>query len=202
MTETPALLILVAAVFTNNILLASFLGMCSFLACSARVETALGLGAAVTFVMACTTLLNYAIYWGILVEGAPLCGADLTHLSFIIFIAVIAGFVQFVEMFIERVSPSLHSALGIFLPLITVNCAILGVSLFMVIRDYSFAQAAGNGIGSGLGWALAIVIMAGLRQKMGYSDVPSPFRGVAIAMIITGVMAMAFMGFAGMVSIH
>ena len=153
-----------------------------------------------TFVMTCTTILDYAIYWGVLVEGAPLCGTDLTHLTFIVFIAVIAGFVQFVEMFIERVSPRLHCALGIFLPLITVNCAILGASIFMVIREYSFAQAAGFGAGSGLGWALAIVLMAGLRQKMGYSDVPKPFRGVAIAMIVTGVMAMAFMGYAGMVA--
>jgi len=202
MGGTPALIILVAAIFTNNILLSNFLGMCSFLACSRRIDTALGLGAAVTFVTALTTILNYAIYHGILVEGAPLCSADLTHLTFIVFIAVIAAFVQFVEMFLERFSPRLYFALGIFLPLITVNCAILGASLFMVIRSYSFYQTLGFGFGAGIGWALAILLMAGLRKKMTYSDVPRPFQGVAIAMVITGVMAMAFMGFAGMVSIQ
>jgi len=211
MTGPSALTILVAAVFTNNILLANFLGMCSFLACSRRIGTAVGLGAAVIFVMTCTTALNYAIYYGVLISAeqaaemgrsAPLLSMDLTHLTFIVFIAVIAAFVQFVEMFIERFSPKLYHALGIFLPLITVNCAILGASLFFVIRKYAFLQTLGFGIGAGLGWALAIVLMAGLRQKMGYSNVPRAFRGVAIAMIITGVMAMAFMGFAGMVNIQ
>jgi len=200
--ETPALLILIAAIFTNNILLANFLGMCSFIACSKQIPTALGLGTAVTFVMTATTALNYFIYHGVLVEGAPLCSMDLTALTFIIFIAVIAAFVQFVEMFIERFSPTLYYALGIFLPLITVNCAILGAALFMVIRKYTFTQSIGFGLGGGLGWALAIVLFAGLRKKMGYSNIPRPFQGVAIAMIITGVMAMAFMGFAGMVSIQ
>ena len=202
MSETPALLILVAAILTNNILLANFLGMCSFLACSKQVGTAVGLGTAVTFVMTCTTTLNYAIYHGVLVKDAPLCATDLTPLTFIVFIAVIAAFVQFVEMFVERFSPTLYYALGIFLPLITVNCAILGAALFMVIRGYSFTQTVGFGVGAGVGWALAIILMAGLRQKMGYSDIPRPFQGVAIAMIITGAMAMAFMGFAGMVSIQ
>jgi Na+-transporting NADH:ubiquinone oxidoreductase subunit E len=196
------LIIIVAAIFTNNILLASFLGMCSFLACSAKIETALGLGAAVIFVMTCTTAINYGIYYGVLVENAPLLKTDLTYLQFIIFIAVIAAFVQFVEMFVERFSPVLYHALGIFLPLITVNCAILGASLFMIIRRYSLAQSVGFGFGGGVGWALAITLMAGLRQKMGYSHIPKPFQGVAIIMIITGVMAMAFMGFAGMVSIQ
>ncbi|NQT19289.1 MAG: NADH:ubiquinone reductase (Na(+)-transporting) subunit E [Planctomycetes bacterium] len=196
------LIIIVAAIFTNNILLASFLGMCSFLACSAKIETALGLGAAVIFVMTCTTAINYGIYYGVLVENAPLLKTDLTYLQFIIFIAVIAAFVQFVEMFVERFSPALYHALGIFLPLITVNCAILGASLFMIIRRYSLAQSVGFGFGGGVGWALAITLMAGLRQKMGYSHIPKPFQGVAIIMIITGVMAMAFMGFAGMVSIQ
>lgn len=202
MNETHALVILIAAIFTNNILLSNFLGMCSFLACSKQIDTAVGLGAAVTFVTVCTTVLNYAIYHVVLVADAPLCSTDLTHLTFIIFIAVIAAFVQFVEMFIERFSPKLYYALGIFLPLITVNCAILGVSLFMVIRKYTLAQTVGFGFGAGLGWALAIILMAGLRKKMGYSDVPRPFQGVAMTMIITGVMAMAFMGFAGMVSIQ
>ena len=196
MSETSALTILIAAIFTNNILLSSFLGMCSFLACSRQIRTAVGLGAAVIFVMTGTTCLNYVIYHGLLV---PL---RIDHLTFIVFIAVIAAFVQFVEMFIERFSPRLYYALGIFLPLITVNCAILGVSLFLVIRKYTFLQSFGFGLGAGLGWALAIILMAGLRQKMGYSDVPRPFQGVAISMIVTGVMAMAFMGFAGMVVIQ
>ena len=196
MSETPALIILLAAIFTNNILLSNFLGMCSFLACSRQIDTALGLGAAVTFVLTCTTVLNYVIYHGVLVPW------ELTHLTFIVFIAVIAAFVQFVEMFVERFSPKLYFALGIFLPLITVNCAILGASLFMMIREYSFAQTLGFGVGAGLGWALAIVLMAGLRHKMGYSNIPRPFQGLAITMIVTGVMALAFMGFAGMVSIQ
>ena len=196
MSETSALIIIIAAIFTNNILLSNFLGMCSFLACSQLIATATGLGMAVTFVMTCTTTLNYVIYHYVLLPW----GID--HLTFIVFIAVIASFVQFVEMFVERFSPKLYYALGIFLPLITVNCAILGAALFMVIRQYSLIQSVGFGFGAGVGWALAIVLMAGLRKKMGYSDVPRPFEGVAIAMIITGVMAMAFMGFAGMVSIQ
>ena len=196
MSETPALVILFAAILTNNILLSSFLGMCSFLACSRTMDAAVGLGIAVVFVMSCTTVLNFVIYHFVLM---PL---ELQHLTFIVFIAVIAAFVQFVEMFVERFSPKLYFSLGIFLPLITVNCAILGASLFMVIRSYSFLQSAGFGVGAGLGWALAIVLMAGLRQKMAYSNIPRPFRGVAIIMVVTGVMAMTFMGFAGMVSIQ
>lgn len=195
-TETPALIILIAAILTNNILLTNFLGMCSFLACSGQIGTALGLGTAVTFVLSFTTALNYVLYHFLLV---PL---GLEFLTFIVFIAVIAAFVQFVEMFIERFSPKLYFALGIFLPLITVNCAILGASLFMLTRSYSFWQSLGFGFGAGVGWALAIVLIAGLRQKMNYSNVPQPFQGVAITMIITGVMAMTFMGFAGMVSIQ
>lgn len=196
MSETSAFVILFAAIFTNNILLTNFLGMCSFIACSGQISTSLGLGTAVTFVMAMTTMLNYVIYHFVL---APL---GLEHLTFIIFIAVIAAFVQFVEMFIERFSPKLYFALGIFLPLITVNCAILGASLFMIIRKYSFFQSVGFGLGAGIGWAVAIVLLAGLRQKMRYSNIPEPFQGVPIAMIVTGVLAMAFMGFAGMVSIQ
>jgi Na+-transporting NADH:ubiquinone oxidoreductase subunit E len=196
MSETSAIVILIAAVFTNNILLSNFLGMCSFIACSSQVGTALGLGTAVTFVMTMTTAINYAVYYGILV---PL---GLGHLQFIVFIAVIAAFVQLVEMVVERFSPKLYFALGIFLPLITVNCAILGASLFAVIRNYTFIQTVGYGFGAGLGWLVAIVLMAGLKQKTRYSDVPKPFEGVPIAMIITCVMAMAFMGFAGMVTIQ
>ncbi|MBT4818701.1 MAG: NADH:ubiquinone reductase (Na(+)-transporting) subunit E [Lentisphaerae bacterium] len=196
MTQTHALVILFAAVFTNNILLSNFLGMCSFIACSRQVDTALGLGAAVAFVTASTTILNYTIYHWVLVPW------NIDHLALIVFIMVIAAFVQFVEMFVERFSPTLYCALGVFLPLITVNCAILGASLFMVIRDYSFAQSVGFGLGAGLGWALAILLIAGLRQKMTYSRVPKPFQGVAITMLITGIMAMAFMGFTGMVTIE
>jgi len=196
MSDTSALTILIAAIFTNNILLSNFLGMCSFLACSRQISTAMGLGVAVTFVLTGTTGLNYLIYHYLLV---PL---HIEHLTFIVFIAVIAAFVQFVEMFVERFSPRLYHALGIFLPLITVNCAILGASLFLVIRKYTFVQSIGFGFGAGVGFALAIILLAGLRKKMHYSNVPVPFRGVAIAMVITGVMAMAFMGFAGMVNIQ
>jgi Na+-transporting NADH:ubiquinone oxidoreductase subunit E len=196
MNGPSPLVILIAAIFTNNILLANFLGMCSFIACSRQIGTSLGLGTAVTFVMVTTTAINYVVYHHVLV---PL---HIEHLTFIVFIAVIAAFVQFVEMFVERFSLKLYFALGIFLPLITVNCAILGASLFMIIREYTFMQTLGFGFGAGVGWAVAIILMSGLRQKMRYSDVPKPFEGVPIAMIITGVMAMAFMGFAGMVSIQ
>ena len=191
MSETSALVILIAAIFTNNILLSNFLGMCSFVACSRQISTAAGLGVAVTFVLTGTISLNYVIYHYVL---GPL---GLEHLNFIVFIAVIAAFVQFVEMFIERFSPKLYFSLGIFLPLITVNCAILGASLFMVIRNYTFIQTLGFGFGAGVGFTLAIVLIAGLRKRTHYSDIPRPFQGVAITMIITGVMAMAFMAFAG-----
>jgi Na+-transporting NADH:ubiquinone oxidoreductase subunit E len=196
MDETSVWVIFIAAIFTNNILLTNFLGMCSFIACSGQIKTSLGLGTAVIFVMVLTTIINYAVYHGILV---PL---GLGHLQFIVFIAVIAAFVQLVEMIVERFSPKLYFALGIFLPLITVNCAILGASLFMIIRNYSFLQSVGFGLGAGIGWLVAIVLLAGLRQKMRYSHIPQCFKGVAIAMIVTGVLAMAFMGFAGMVSIQ
>jgi len=196
MNDSSALLIFVAAVFTNNILLTYFLGMCSFLACSREFPTAVGLGVAVTFVMTATTVINYLVYQYVLVPY------DLGHLQFVVFIAVIAAFVQLVEMFLERFSPRLYYALGIFLPLITVNCAILGAALFMVNFGYTFFQSVGFGAGAGVGWALAIVLMAGLRQKMRYANIPAPFQGVAVTMIVTGVMALAFMGFAGMVSIQ
>lgn len=196
MNETSAFVIFIAAIFTNNILLANFLGMCPFIGCSKQISTAIGLGTAVTFVSFSTAMINYAVYHYVL---APL---GLVHLQYIVFIAVIAAFVQFVEMFVERFSPKLYFALGIFLPLITVNCAILGSSLFLIIRQYSFVQSVGFGLGGGLGWMLAIVLMAGLRQKMRYSDIPKPFDGVPVAMIVTGVLAMAFMGFAGMVTIQ
>jgi Na+-transporting NADH:ubiquinone oxidoreductase subunit E len=188
--------ILFGSIFTNNILLASFLGMCSFLVCSNRIETALGLGTALTFVVFFTTMIDYLIYHLILV---PL---GLEFLSLIIFIAVIAGFVQFVEMFVARYSPPLYYALGIFLPLITVNCVVLAASLFMVLRTYSFVQTVFYGLGAGLGWALAIVMMAGLRQKMGYSNIPAGLRKTGILFLTAGVIAMTFMGFSGMLSIQ
>ncbi len=194
MNPTPLWALLVASIFTNNILFASFLGMCSFLVCSNRIDTAIGLGTAVTFVLSCTTVLNHIIYHYVLV---PL---QLEFLAFIIFIAVIAAFVQFVEMFVERFSPQLYYALGIFLPLITVNCAILGASLFMVIRDYGLTQSVFYGFGAGLGWFLAITLMAGLREKMGYSNIPVALRGTGIVMLVAGVIAMTFMGFAGMLN--
>ncbi|MDD4016536.1 MAG: Rnf-Nqr domain containing protein [Kiritimatiellae bacterium] len=196
MQELGFFAILFSAVFTNNILLTNYLGMCSFLGCSREIKTALGLGSAVIFVTAATSVLNWLVYACILV---PL---DLVYLRFIVFIVVIAAFVQLVEMIIERVSEPLYNALGIFLPLITVNCAILGVSLFMVIREYTFKQAAAYGLGSGVGWALAIIAMAGIRQRLTQrSRIPRGLEGPGIALIIAGTMALAFMGFNGMINL-
>jgi Na+-transporting NADH:ubiquinone oxidoreductase subunit E len=184
-----------AAIFTNNILLTNYLGMCSFLAVSREVKTSVGLGMAVIFVLAVTSVLNWLAYQYILV---PL---DLLYLRFIVFIVIIAAFVQLIEMIIERVSDTLYASLGIFLPLITVNCAILGVSLFMVIRDYNLISSFFYGLGSGIGWALAIISMAGIRQKMKRSRVPKGLSGAGIALVIAGIMALAFMGFSGMINI-
>ncbi len=184
-----------AAIFTNNILLTNYLGMCSFLAVSREVSTSAGLGTAVVFVMTATSVLNWLAYRYILV---PL---DLVYIRYIVFIVIIAAFVQLVEMVIERVSDKLYAALGIFLPLITVNCAILGVSLFMVIRNYTFVNSLFYGLGSGIGWALAIMAMAGIRQKMVRSRVPKGLAGAGITLIIAGIMALAFMGFSGMIKI-
>ncbi len=183
-----------AAVFTNNILLTNYLGMCSFLGASREIKTASGLGTAVVFVMAITSALNWLVYNYLLLPFG------LEYLRFIIFIVVIAAFVQLAEMIIERVSQRLYHALGIFLPLITVNCAILGVSLFMVIRSYGFWQSFAYGAGSGVGWALAILAMAGIRQKMAKSKIPRGLEGAGIALIIAGIMALAFIGFNGMIS--
>lgn len=182
-----------SAIFTQNILLTYYLGMCSFLAISRQVKASVGLGAAVVFVMTCTSALNWLVYYYILV---PL---DLVYLRFIVFIVVIAAFVQIVEMIIERVSDSLYAALGIFLPLITVNCAILGACLFMIIREQNFIQSIVYGCGSGVGWMLAILCMAGIRQKMRRSRVPKGLEGAGIALVIAGVMALAFMGFSGVI---
>mgnify|MGYP001313220952 CR=1 FL=1 len=186
-----AVVICFAAMFTGNILLTTFLGMCSFLACSREVKTAVGLGAAVVFVMTCTTILNWVMYWLVLV---PL---HIEFYRYILFIIVIAAFVQFIEMVIERYSPPLYYTLGIFLPLITVNCAILGAALFMVIRKYTFIETIGYGFGSGVGWMLAIVSMAGIRQKMAVNRIPKGLQGPGITLIIAGLMALGFIGFTG-----
>ena len=181
--------------------LAFFLGMCSFLAVSKKVETAMGLGAAVVFVLGITTPLNWALYNFILREGAlAWAGApdsDLSFLTFMSLIGTIAASVQVVEMALDKYAPSLYASLGIFLPLIAVNCAILGASLFMVERDYSFAESAVFGFGSGFGWMLAIMALAAVREKLRYSNVPAPLRGLGITFIITGLMAIGFMAFAG-----
>ena len=184
-----------AAIFTNNILLTNYLGMCSFLAVSREVDTSVGPGWAVVFVMTATSALNWLAYHFILVPFG------LTYLRFVVFIVIIAAFVQLVEMIIDRVSDKLYIALGIFLPLITVNCAILGVSLFMVIREYTFVNSVFFGLGSGIGWMVAIIAMAGIRQKMARSRVPRALTGAGIALIIAGIMALAFMGFSGMLKI-
>jgi len=191
----------VKSIFVENILLAYFLGMCSFLACSRKVETAAGLGVAVIFVMTITAPVNWLVKHFLLQKGALAWAgfpeADLSFLTFIAFIAVIAAIVQIVEMVVDRYSPRLYAALGIFLPLIAVNCAILGASLFMAEREYSFAQTVVFGCGSGAGWALAILAMAAIRKKLWYSNVPGPLKGLGITMMITGLMALGFMCFAG-----
>ncbi|MCF7848511.1 MAG: NADH:ubiquinone reductase (Na(+)-transporting) subunit E [Kiritimatiellales bacterium] len=193
----------IKAIFVENILLAYFLGMCSFLACSKKVETATGLGFAVIFVLTITLPANWAIHHFLLAPGAlawinPNLGSlDLSFLNFICFIAVIASMVQLVEMILDKFFPKLYHALGIFLPLITVNCAILGGSLFMVEREYGFAASTVFGFSSGVGWALAICSMAAIRKKLRYSNIPPGLRGLGITMIITGLMAMAFMCFSG-----
>jgi len=193
----------VKAIFVENMALAFFLGMCSFLAVSKKVDTSLGLGAAVTFVLTVTTPLNYLVYNYLLKEGAltwlnpAWSSVDLSFVRFLAFIGSIAASVQVVEMTLDRYAPKLYSALGVFLPLIAVNCAILGGSLFMVERDYTFAESAVFGFGSGFGFLLAIVALAAIREKMVYSDVPRPLQGLGITFLVTGLMAIGFMAFAG-----
>jgi len=191
----------VKSIFIENIILAYFLGMCSFLACSKKVETAIGLGTAVTFVLGFTAPLNWLIYHWFLAPGAlswaGLPDVDLSFLSFVTFIAVIAAMVQIVEMAVDSFSQKLYAALGIFLPLIAVNCAILGGSLFLVERNYTLAESIVFGVGSGLGWALAIVVISAIRYKIRYSNIPQGLRGLGMTFIITGLMAMAFMAFSG-----
>ena len=197
----------VRSIFVDNMVFAFFLGMCSYLAVSKNVKTAIGLGLAVTFVELITLPVNYLLQTKVLGNGAIIEGVDLTFLAFILFIAVIAGIVQLVEMIVERFSPSLYASLGIFLPLIAVNCAIMGASLFMqqrIAMDANNSQAILNiwdsiayALGSGLGWMLAIVLFAAIREKMEYSIVPKPLRGLGIAFITVGLMALAFMCFSG-----
>jgi len=202
MLETYLSLVM-KTIFVENMALAFFLGMCSFLAVSKKVETAIGLGGAVIFVLGITCPMNQFLHEWLLAEGAlawispELATVDLSFLNFLVFIGTIAAMVQIVEMTLDRYSPALYNALGVFLPLIAVNCAILGASLFMVERDYNFSESAVYGIGSGIGWAMAVIALAAIREKMRYSDVPPALRGLGITFMLTGLMAIGFMAFAG-----
>ena len=193
--------LLLKAVFVENMALAFFLGMCTFLAVSKKISTAIGLGVAVIVVQVITVPANNLIYTYVLKEGAlswaGLPEVDLSFLGLISYIGIIAAMVQILEMFLDKYVPALYNALGVFLPLITVNCAILGGTLFMVERDYNFAESVTYGIGSGLGWALAITAMAGVREKLKYSDVPDGLQGLGITFITAGLMALGFMAFSG-----
>lgn len=195
--------IFVRSIFIDNMIFAYFLGMCSFLAVSKRVNTAFGLGMAVIFVLGVTVPINWIIQNKVLNEGAlawigpEFATMDLTFLQFIVFICVIAAMVQLTEMAVEKLSPALYGSLGIFLPLIAVNCAILGGALFMVQRPYNLVEASTYGLGSGVGWMLAIVALAGVREKMKYSNVPGPLRGLGITFILVGLMSFGFLSFLG-----
>lgn len=196
--------IFVRAIFVDNMIFAYFLGMCSYLAVSKKVKTAIGLGAAVTFVLAITVPLNWLVYNYFLKAGAmewtgiaALADIDLSFIGLIIYISVIAAFVQLIEMVIEKFSPALYAALGIFLPLIAVNCSILGGVLFMVGRPYNLGEATAFGLGSGIGWLLAVVALAAIREKLKYSNVPAPLRGLGITFIIVGLMSFGFLSFMG-----
>ncbi|MFV9997441.1 MAG: NADH:ubiquinone reductase (Na(+)-transporting) subunit E [Arsenophonus endosymbiont of Dermacentor nuttalli] len=187
----------VRAVFIENMALAFFLGMCTFLAVSKNVKTALGLGIAVTVVLGISVPANNLVYNFILRDGALIDGVDLSFLNFITFIGVIAALVQILEMILDRYFPALYNALGIFLPLITVNCAIFGGVSFMAQRDYNFSESIVYGFGSGIGWMLAIVLLASIREKMKYADIPSGLKGLGITFVTTGLMALGFMSFSG-----
>ncbi len=196
--------LLVRAVFIENMALAFFLGMCTFIAISKKIEAAIGLGIAVIVVLSITVPVNNLIYRYLLVEGAlswtgieSLKLVDLSFLGLLSYIGVIAAIVQIMEMFLDRYVPALYNALGVFLPLITVNCAILGAALFMVERDYNFGESAVYGFGAGLGWALAIVALAGIREKLKYSDMPEGLRGLGGVFMIVGLMSLGFMSFGG-----
>ena len=192
-TVTDLLVIFFASIFINNIALTYFLGICPFVAVSKEIPTASGMGMAVVFVIFMTTAINWPLYHLVLVPY------NVAFLQFLVFIVVIATFVQIVEIFIDRFSPVLYVSLGVFLPLITVNCAILGVSLFAIIREYTYLESLAFALGSGIGWAVAIVAMAGIRQKLQFSSIPKGLQGPGITLIIAGIMALAFMGFAGVV---
>ncbi|QJD70511.1 NADH:ubiquinone reductase (Na(+)-transporting) subunit E [Marinobacterium sp. LSUCC0821] len=191
----------VKAIFVENMALAFFLGMCTFLAISKKVQTALGLGISVVVVLAITTPVNNLLYNHLLREGALAWAGypevDLSFLGYISYIGVIAAIVQILEMFLDKFVPSLYNALGVFLPLITVNCAIMGAALFMVERDYTFSESVVYGTGAGVGWALAITALAGIREKLKYSDVPPGLRGLGITFITVGLMSLGFMSFSG-----
>ncbi|WP_191602825.1 NADH:ubiquinone reductase (Na(+)-transporting) subunit E [Marinomonas algicola] len=191
----------IKAVFVENMALAFFLGMCTFLALSKKVETAIGLGIAVVVVLAITVPLNNLIYKNLLADGAlewaGMPGVDLSFLGLLSYIGVIAAIVQILEMTLDKYMPALYNALGVFLPLITVNCAIMGASLFMVERDYNFGESVVYGVGAGIGWALAIAALAGIREKLKYSDVPAGLRGLGITFITVGLMSLGFMSFSG-----
>ncbi|KZN13368.1 MULTISPECIES: NADH:ubiquinone reductase (Na(+)-transporting) subunit E [Marinomonas] len=191
----------VKAVFVENMALAFFLGMCTFLALSKKVETAIGLGIAVIVVLAITVPLNNVLYKNLLADGAlewaGYGNVDLSFLGLLSYIGVIAAVVQILEMTLDKYMPALYNALGVFLPLITVNCAIMGASLFMVERDYNFSESLVYGVGAGVGWALAIAALAGIREKLKYSDVPAGLRGLGITFITVGLMSLGFMSFSG-----
>ncbi|WP_020679753.1 NADH:ubiquinone reductase (Na(+)-transporting) subunit E [Marinobacterium rhizophilum] len=191
----------VKAVFVENMALAFFLGMCTFLAISKKVQTAIGLGIAVIVVLAITTPINNLVFNHLLREGALAWAGypdvDLSFLGYISYIGVIAAIVQILEMFLDKFVPALYNALGVFLPLITVNCAIMGAALFMVERDYNFSESVVYGVGAGTGWALAITALAGIREKLKYSDVPAGLRGLGITFITVGLMSLGFMSFSG-----
>jgi len=191
----------VTAVFIDNMALVYFLGMCTFIAISKKVETAIGLGIAVVVVLTITVPVNNLIYFYLLKDGAlvwaGLPDVDLSFLGYLSYIGVIAAIVQILEMFLDKYVPALYNALGVFLPLITVNCAILGASLFMVSRDYNFVESTVYGLGSGVGWAIAIVMLAGIREKLKYSDIPEGLRGLGITFITVGLMSLGFMSFGG-----
>ena len=187
----------VKAVFVENMALAFFLGMCTFLAVSKQVKTSLGLGVAVIAVLTITVPINNLIYQNILKADALVPGVDLSFLGLITYIGVIAALVQILEMFLDKFVPTLYNALGVFLPLITVNCAIMGASLFMVERDYGLGESVVYGLGAGVGWALAIAALAGIREKLKYSDVPAGLRGLGITFITVGLMSLGFLSFSG-----
>lgn len=197
MNQIDSTTLFFAAIFTNNILLTNFLGLCPFLSISRQIKSAFGLGIAVAFVMASTAALNHLVYYNILLPF------HLEHFRYIVFIIIIAGFVQLVEMTVERFFPPLYYMLGIFLPLITVNCAILGVSLFMIIRQYTLVQSIAYGAGSGIGWLLAIITIGAIREKIqGKTKLPKGLEGPAITLIITGILSLAFIVFSGMVNVQ